>query len=350
MPRQQLTEAVDTYVRFRETNNYSRNTVKMDRQVLTRFLATAGNIYCHSISGQHVTAYFEAVAPTRGAASQSLDHTVLKGFFAWCRGTKRMAVDQDPMFGRRRPQPMTVERYRVPVHEFGRLLDLAEERTPRDRMLCAMILYTFMRDSEVTSLRIGDIDLDGGWILATIHKSKLQDRVPICSELDSELRAWLTHYTEVVGYLDPGYFLIPSRWGSPIFEPGSNKIIGHESRYKPTKALAGAGARVVNPILSKMGVSLTDSQGKSKKEGAHTLRRSGARAFFDELVENGYDHGLRIVQSMLHHASIKDTERYIGITADRRSRDEIVRGRTMYARAGENVVPLHGVEGGTRNG
>ena len=80
--------------------------------------------------------------------------------------------------------------------------------------------------------------------------------------------------------------------------------------------------------------------GRAMGEGSHTLRRSGARALFDRLAESGYDRSLRIVQSMLHHSSVTITEKYIGVTPDQRSRDEIIKGQEMYPVREENVVSL----------
>ena len=69
---------------------------------------------------------------------------------------------------------------------FGELLDAAEERDPRDRALCALLLYTLGRDSEVTDLRIRDLDLTGGWLKVRIHKTGAEDTLPVSAELDAE--------------------------------------------------------------------------------------------------------------------------------------------------------------------
>jgi integrase len=100
-------------------------------------------------------------------------------------------------------------------------------------------------------------------------------------------------------------------------------------------------SRRVQAALEAIGMETRNTDGTSKREGSHTLRRSGARALFDQLtLDGGYDHPLRIVQSMLHHASITQTEVYIGVTADKRTRDEIIRGKPMYTVNSDNVVRL----------
>lgn len=337
--KQELSPAVDDYMRFRRSQNYSKGTLKVDAGVLKKFLATNGNIWCHAISHRHVERHFEEATRTRQAASLKNDHGVLVRFFKWCRHTGRMPTDSDPMFGRRQPKPIKRERNRLHVSRFGELLAAAEERDPRDRALCALLLYTLGRDSEVTDLRIRDLDLDNGWLKVRIHKTGQEDTLPVSAELDSEMRRWLTHYAKTVRGLEDWHYLVPARGVFPVHDEGG-RILRHNSIYRPSKKIGGAG-RIVNPILEKIGFPVTDENGKPCGEGSHTIRRSGARALFDQLVEGGYDGSLRLVQSMLHHASTSMTEHYLGITADRRTRDDILRGKVMYQTAStENVVQI----------
>lgn len=336
--KQLLSDSIDDYLRFRRSQDYSKATVAQDTQILKRFLATVGNVWMHVIDEKHVNRHFEAANKTRKSSSLTNDHGVLNRFFLWARKTGRMPVDSDPMFGRRQPRATVRERNRIAVHEFGRLLDEAGARDPRDRALVAVLLYTLQRDSEVVDLRIRDLDLPGGWLTTRIPKSRLEDKMPVCEELDQEMRRWLTYYTEQVGVLDPGYYLIPSRGVRPVHD-GRGRITKHDSFYRPTKQIRQTG-RIVTPILERIGFPVTDADGKPCGEGSHTIRRSGARALFDQLVTDGYDHSLRVVQSMLHHKNQQQTEHYIGVTADRRSRDEIIRHKRMYAASDENVVRL----------
>lgn len=333
-----LSDSIDAYMRHRTSQNYSKGTLKVDRQVLTKFLAVSGNIYVHQITDRHVERHFEEVSKTRKAASLKNDHGVLVRFFKWARHTGRMPTDADPMFGRRQPKAVKRERNRLHVSRFGELLAAAEARDPRDRALCALLLYTLGRDSEVTDLRIRDLDLSAGWLKVRIHKTGQEDTLPVSTELDKEMRRWLTHYAKVSGPLEPWHYLVPARSVFPV-KDDKGRILKHDSSYRPAKKIGGAG-RIVNPILGAIGFPITDENGKPCGEGSHTIRRSGARALFDDLVEGGYDHALRIVQSLLHHASVTMSEQYIGITADRRSRDDIIRGKPMYTVTSANVTSI----------
>ena len=338
--QERLSEAIENYSRFRRTQQYAANTLKVDAQVLNRFLTINGNVFVHNINETHVERHFEEASRTRGAASLKNDHATLTSFFKWAKHTRRMPVDRDPMFGRRSPRKIDKERNRVHVSQFGALLDAAEARDPRDRALVALFLYTLCRDSEVTALRVRDLDLNAGTLKVYVEKSRVEDIMPVCTELDQEMRRWLTHYTAEVGRLEPHHFLVPARAVHPVFHPDTKKIIRHASLYKPETRLKGAG-RNVKPPLEDIGFPVTDEAGRPCGEGAHTVRRSGARALFDLLVVEGYDGALRIVQAMLHHKSATMTERYLGITADKRTRNDLLKGQRMYgAPSDTNIIKI----------
>jgi integrase len=306
-------------------------------------MAVNGNIGCHQITERHAIRYFEDAAKTRSPRSLQIDHTVLNQLFEWMRKTKRMPLDMDPMAGRRRPKTRHRERERVHVSKFPHLLDVAGKQDARNRMIVAVLIYTLARDSEVTGIRIGDVDLDGGWLRVRIHKSHTEDLMPICSELDAELRRWLTTYAEELDRpLLRSDYLLPRRQSVGILREGeAGFITGHDMIYLPDAKLDRCG-RIARDVLREAGFATADIDGKSLMEGAHTIRRSGARALFDRLAAEGYDRSLRIVQSMLHHSSVSITEHYIGVTADRRGRDEIIRGKPMFATEAKNVTRLIG--------
>lgn len=331
--KQNLSEAIDDYAAFRRSQDLSKHTLGSDRTVFKKFLSVNGNIWVHQINDVHVTRHFEVAARTRQSSSLTVDHNALHGFFAWARHTKRMALDNDPMFGRRQPKPMQRERLRVHVSKFGAMLDIAGETDARNRMAVAAGLYTLGRDSELRSLRIRDADLAAGGLHMVIQKSRLEDVVPISEELDYELRRWLTHYAQAIdGPLEPHYYLLPGRSCSPVKGVDGRivKMVG--TAYHPERRCDSL-VRMVHPILEEMGIDDTG-------EGGHTLRRSGARALFDSLVDGGYDHALRVVQAMLHHKSMATTEKYIGLTADKRTRDQIIRGKKMYNIPTGNVITM----------
>lgn len=338
--RAQLSDAVSDYLSLRRSQDYSKESLNSVQNVLRRFLAVNGNIWCHSITEEHVIRHFEEAGRKRSPNSLRHDHTYLNQFFRWMRQTKRMPQDTNPMANRRRPVMRKRERDRLHVSQFPALLDAAESIDPRNRAAVAVLLYTLIRDSEAGNIRLADVDLEGGWLRVKVSKSYTEDRMPICAELDAELRRWLSTYSaSVTRPLQPYDYLLPCRHSGGFDRGEDGRITTHAMDYLPNKGVKRLGA-VVKASLEALGFPTVDELGNSKMEGSHTIRRSGARALFDRLAADGYDHALRIVQSMLHHGSISVTEGYIGVTADRRSRDEILKGTAMYPHSDENVIRL----------
>lgn len=328
--RQKLDEAISDYKHFRKSGGIALGTLRNESVVLNRFLSNTGNIWVHNLESHHVTRHFEDAARTKSARSLRNDYTMLSVFFQWCRATKRMPIASDPMYGRRKPVAIIPERQRLHVSKFPALLDAAEKREPRNRAAVAVLLYTLLRDREAALLRVSDVDLDAGYIHVRVWKTHEEDLVPISSELDVELRKWLTHYTTSLGReLLPEDYLLPAR-GVKTIRGERGRIVGRETvSYKPTIPIPRLFT-IVNPCLEDIGFAVVGPDGKRKFEGAHTLRRSGARALFDALLDSGYDYALRVVQTMLHHKQMATTEVYIGISADRRSRDDLLKGKPMY--------------------
>ncbi|MDP9820456.1 tyrosine-type recombinase/integrase [Nocardioides massiliensis] len=336
---QALSDAIDDYQRWRKSQQISKQTIANEASILRRFLSVNGNIQCRQISEVHVTRHMEDASKTRSTDSLKLDHTVLTTFFKWMRHTKRLPTDRDPMFGRRTPKTIRKERNRLHVSAFPLLLDTAEKKTPRNRALVALMLYTLLRDQDIADLRIRDLDMNAGYLMCRIKKTKLEDRMPVSLELDTEMRQWLTAYTKAVGVLQPHYYLIPRLAPTPM--RGADGMFTEVLLTPQPELPLSRGTRVIQGILQGAGFPITDSHGNTAREGCHTLRRSGARALFDQLVADGYDGALRVVQAMLHHSSVEQTERYIGITADRRTRDDLLKGKQMYRLgSGDGVVSL----------
>lgn len=331
--KQELSPAIDDYLRFRASQGMKRNTLRNETQTLKRLLQVAGNVYCHRLDDRHVTRLFEELAKTRSSNSLRPVDSTLRVFFDWCRNTRRMPADVNPMLGRRAPKAVRRERQRVHVSKFPAMLDHAEERSPWHRALTATLVYTLLRGGEVGDLRIRDLDLDAGFLVARIHKSNVEDRLPVSVELDRELRRWLTHYTQQVGVLQPHFFLIPARHSVPVMGEGG-KYVRHDMILKPEKNLNSTMVgQAVKPVLAGVGVDISE-----KGEGGHTLRRSGARALFDALSDAHHPRPLRVVKDMLHHESESTTERYIGVEADRLDRDMWIRGRSLYGTMGEVIA------------
>jgi integrase len=320
-----IEDAADEYLRWRQGQGFAKNTVRNDKSGINLMVGVIGNIEMSDLDYEKCMRVFDRLSETRAASSINALHSGYKAFFRWCRMRRYMGPDQDPLEGVRWRKVARKERTYIPLHEFPELLDCAPE--PRDRALLALGLFLFLRASEAVSLKVGDVDLDAGTIAITVHKTGDFDIMPISAELDVELRAWLTHYTSECGPLRRDWILVPAKVQSGF----------GEHRLNPTARISRP-QEVVKRTFDQFG--LTNLQW----EAMHCLRRSGARALFDELSGSGIDGALEICSAMLHHQSVTMTERYLGITHSRAKRDLLVRERGLFpSLASVTVTPIRRV-------
>lgn len=331
-----LSAAIDDYLNYRRVA-YKKATVQASETSLRQFLAVTGNIQTKNLVPRHAER-FQSSMMVAGSKPATINSRMsqLSAFNKWMVANK-LAPAQFTTTTRTIPDPRK-PRLRVPASEFGHLLDAADR--PDRRIAIALGLFLFLRASELQTLRVGDVSLQEGIVAVTIHKTNDWDEMPICAELDAELRRWFIAYQRDIGRpLEPDDFLVPGRrhffpWADPD-APG---------RYDPSRMMLRPFQHV-QAILEKAGYPI-GLDGKSGREGMHTLRRSGARALYDGLTSGligdaaARDDALRQVMTMLHHSSVQITERYIGLERDRQKRDLTVRGKSFLPQTGANVIPL----------
>ncbi len=169
--------------------------------------------------------------------------------------------------------------------EVERLLAAPSGNAPlslRDRAMFEALYATGLRVSELVGLRVGDLQLDVGYLTAFGKRSK-QRIVPLSDAAIDEIRIYLAHGRPRLEKEKGGGFIFLNRSGGGLTRQGFWKII------KRRAAEAG--------IL--------------KNITPHTLRHS----FATHLLENGAD--LRSVQTMLGHADISTTQIYTHVTRER---------------------------------
>lgn len=319
-----LSAAIEEFNEHRRTMDLALTTLRGTESTMGRFLSVVGDIDVSELDIPHIDQFFEACSETRQSQSQRNDYSRLSVFIDYCKARGYLPPGSNPLYGRRRPRRVKKERNRVHVSKFPALLDAAQERCERDRAAVAMLLYTLARDGEVGTVRIRDVNLDAGRIRMEIHKTADEDSVPVCAELDRELRRWLTTYAAACGELQPHWYLLPARITRPVREAGV--IVGAETcGYLPTKRMGPLG-KPAKAALDRIGFPVREGE----REGAHTVRRSGARALCDRLAAIGHDAAIRVVQSMLHHATMAQTEEYVGLTPERKTRDELILGQELF--------------------
>lgn len=169
--------------------------------------------------------------------------------------------------------------------EVDRLLDAPQGERAfdlRDRAMLELLYATGLRVSELVSLKIGDLQLDVGYLRAfgKRHKERV---VPMGEAASAVLERYLEEGRPVLDRGESRGVLFLNRDGRGLTRQGFWKIIKR-------RALEA---------------------GIHKKVTPHTLRHS----FATHLLENGAD--LRSVQTMLGHADISTTQIYTHVTRER---------------------------------
>ena len=302
-----LKEAVNLWADARVGEGVARTTRRNELLTLTRFVLHAPGDALETVSPEDVASYF-TMRRVLGIKPNTLNLELynLRAFFKHAVAMGWIANGDNPVAYRKPMAVFEEERLRIPVEQFPDLL--ANAASPRDRMVLALGLYLFPRESEIRTLQWGDWSVDGERIVVQVHKSGRTDEMPVSLELRAELDHWWQQWSTRHGSLPQA--------GDPLVPA-----------YTTAGEIRGPWVQphhAVQTALARLGFPTTG-------EGCHTLRRSGARALFDRLSAKGYDHALRVVKEMLHHSSVTTTEKYLGVSGDRLERDDLIAGRWMYS-------------------
>jgi len=174
---------------------------------------------------------------------------------------------------RRRPLPMTLSEEEVEA-----LLNAPDVSTPlglRDRCMLELLYATGLRVSELTSLRLSQIEM-AGMLLRVIGKGDKERMVPF-GEMAAD---WLLRWSAVRRGAPASPYLFPGRKG---------RAMTRQNFWQRLRVHAGrAGLRQI--------------------PSPHTLRH----AFATHLLNHGAD--LRAVQMLLGHTNISTTEIYTHVS------------------------------------
>jgi integrase/recombinase XerD len=251
-----------------------------DLGAFVRFLVGRGVVEVADVRTIDVLDYLATLtAQTLSARSQARALVAQRQFFKFLRAERLCETNPTeevdlPRFGRKLPSYLSLD-------EVDQLLSAPDRTSPRGMRDSAMLetLYaTGLRVSELVKLRLGDINLEAGYLVA-LGKGKKQRIVPLGEAAVAMVRAYLatgrTQFLRESAKISVDAVFL-TRLGRRMTRQGFWKIIAAHAR--------AAGIR--KPI------------------SPHKLRHS----FATHLVERGAD--LRSVQAMLGHADIGTTEIY----------------------------------------
>jgi len=201
---------------------------------------------------------------------------------------REQIVDKNPLLGISAPKKDKSLPKFLNKDEVEQILNNVNIETPagyRNRTILELLWATGMRISELSGLNFGDLNLEHSEIKVFGKGSK--ERIVLISD---RAKNYLERYIETARSLVAKDFPIPPQAeNSPVFINNT----GYRLNPKTIR-------KVINEIVEKISLP--------KKVTPHMFRHS----FATHLIENGAD--LRVVQELLGHASISNTQIYTHIS------------------------------------
>ena len=252
-----------------------------DLAQVRRVLSRAGRSLLDADAGAVSFVLAELSRGGLGARSQARLVSSLRGLFRYL--VLERVIPRDPMQlvaspGRTRKLPRLLA-----ADEVLRLLAAPDRTTARGLRDAAMLLTMYaagLRVSELVTLKLGDVDLRGGY-LTVLGKGSKRRVVPLSRSACSAIEQYLTE-------VRPG-------WAHP---KDATVFVTHRRRGMTRQGFW----RIIREHGAVAGIT--------KAITPHVLRHS----FATHLLQGGAD--LRVVQALLGHSDIATTQIYTHVTGD----------------------------------
>jgi integrase/recombinase XerD len=265
-----LFQAIEDFIRSRQVNGCSRNTLIAYDSNLKRFAASAP-AELDACTYPVVTEYLARLQQTLKPGSVHKDYSVLRTFFRWCANVEY--IQKDPMAGLKMKTPQSLPR--VPDAEsVKRLLNACI--TPRDKALVALLIDSALRISEATALRVGDINLVDGVITIRCGKGSKDGTGFFGAEASRHLRKWMNSRTGL--HLDDLLFC------------------------------TDAGNRLTRQTAARILMRASKRAGLEKIVYPHALRHFAASSILRQ------SKNIELVRQVLRHESLAMSLRYARLT------------------------------------
>lgn len=296
----------------------SKNAQRRHRVVLRVLLKVVGNTTpIARLTSEHIDAVL-ADRRDRGVMDSTINSykQTLRIFATWAFQKGLTPKEGNVATGLKNVKTVTPKRKRKPItrDQTRELFRVAGERHPRDRALCALLIYSGCRSSEITGLTWDAVDLTDGTL--EVYRPKVRDylRVVAPAELAAELQKWRAWYEENTGPIQPGWYVVPALKAKGFDADGVPYRMSADWSLSPQRRHTMVTEHI-KAFLGEIGVA--DLHGK----GAHTLRRTSANLI---LEASGGD--IRAVQHLLGHKSVAVTESYLDVDAAALKYGAVIRG------------------------
>lgn len=283
-----MKELIDVFLNYLSVERgLSRNTLISYKEDLEFYIDFIENRHIETLSktSKNEIINFMLSQKDKGLAANSISRRLaaIKMFYRFLVRERILKTDptsliDSPKLWKKIPETLS-------LNEVEDLLSQPNNRDKqgiRDRAILETLYATGMRVSEAANLKVGNVNLDIGF-LRCIGKGNKERVIPLGKKAVDSLKRYLENSRPALLKKKESDFLFLNRFG---------KNISRQSLWKIIKKYAKA-ARIKKPIRP------------------HILRHS----FATHLLERGAD--LRSVQEMLGHANISTTQIYTHINKDR---------------------------------
>lgn len=278
-------ESFKTYLSVEK--NFSDHTLKAYESDVVSYILWLDEVDCTSVDFNKLREYLHFIQrfdykKTTLARKVASIRTFYKFLF------RERYIDSDPAISLSAPKrPKSLPKFLTP-EEVEQILNNVKIDTPagfRNRVILELLWATGMRISELSNLNFGDLNLEENEI--RVFGKGAKERIVLISD---RAKKYLEQYiSNVRSLLAPGYDIGEVNDNSPLFINST----GFRLQNKTIRT-------VINEIVEKIELP--------KKVTPHVFRHS----FATKLIENGAD--LRVVQELLGHAGISNTQIYTHIS------------------------------------
>ena len=281
----QYVEDFKTYLSIEK--NFSEYTLAAYISDIVSYILWLDNISCTSVDFNKLREYLHFIQrfdykKTTIARKVASIRTFYKFLF------REIYIDANPALSLSAPKrPKSLPKFLTP-EEVEQILNNVKIDTPagfRNRVILELLWATGMRVSELSNLNFGDLNMEENEI--RVFGKGAKERIVLMSD---RAKGYLQQYINSARKLiAPNYDIGEINDDTPLFINNT----GYRLQNKTIR-------KVINEIVEKIELP--------KKVTPHVFRHS----FATKLIENGAD--LRVVQELLGHAGISNTQIYTHIS------------------------------------
>jgi len=270
--------------------NFSNHTSKAYYSDIIGYLLWLSDTLCTDINFQKVRDYLHFIQKfdykkTTIARKIASIRTFYKFLY------RERLVDTNPALNLSTPKRSKPLPKFLTTEEVEKVLNGIKIDTPagyRNRAILELLWATGMRVSELSGLNFGNLNLENNEI--TVFGKGAKERIVLVSD---RAKTYLQRYLDTARSLvAKGFPLEPIMESTPVF-------------------INNTGYRLQNKTIRNVINDVVNSIELPKKVTPHMFRHS----FATRLIENGAD--LRVVQELLGHASISNTQIYTHVSTQR---------------------------------